>query len=441
MHKWILTVAAVLALIVTVRFALLDGQLRHNAAETSTADAVLTRTSVNELAALEETDRGHGRGARAALDGAPPEAGDSGDHAAVPGDTAHGALVVDVQRADGSPVPDMPLFVASKRDDTAHRIERLHTDAAGRARVAALAPGEYSVSSTRGPGGSATVRAAEETSLVLKFKGGVDVRGLVVAPDGRTIPGAEVWLLTLRRDWRGKERIAITDADGAFQARDVPQRYSLAAYARGFGPSEPLDLELLELPPAGSGEEVTVLRLELTADGGDLVGVVTDPNGAPVGGALVAAGAPGPERDGMRSDSTMAEHWGEHLTETDVDGRYALHGLPVGEMPVMVEARDFPAADGAVAIVSGATLTHDVALVPAATVTGVVRTADGAPVAGAIVIQLPAPFVDPIPSQGPPDRGAPFERPRTRSGADGRFELARVAPGAVHLYAAKGTSY
>jgi len=441
MQKWILTAAAVLVLLVVARLTLFGGDPRSGADATSPDAVALTAPLANAEAKLVQVDGLAVLGARAALDGAlSTDLGVVEDaRAADSVAAAHGTLVIEVQRADGSPVADILLFVEAKGDERPTRAERLRTDVAGRARVEALAPGVYSVSSVRGPSGEVTVRAGEEASLVLKLKGRVDVRGLVVAPDGRPIQGAEVWLLTLQRDWRGKERIAVTDADGAFEARDVPGRYSFGASARGFGPSEPLDLEVALPQSAGPGG--VELRLELTADGGSVVGVVADPDGAPVAGAIVAVGAPAPAIYGMRGDSTMPEHWGAQLAETGADGRYALHGLPPGVLPLAVEARGLAVAQHTVEVITGATVTCDVTLVRGASIEGTVRTADGAAVAGAVVIQLATPFVDPFPSQGPTDRGAPFAWPRTRSGADGRFVLGSLAPGDVHLYAAKGTTY
>jgi hypothetical protein len=443
MPKWILTAAAALVLVSLVGYTIWGGEPQSGSGASSPHAVASDGPTASAGATLVPAEGPETRGSRAALDGvaATERAVLDADAATHPVVGAHGSLAIEVQRMDGSPVSDMALFVEPERDERPVRVERLRTDAEGRARIDTLAPGAYSVSSVRGPSGDVTVVADEEASLVLKLKGRVDVRGLVVAPDGRPIQGAEVWLLTLRNDWRGKERIAVTDTSGAFAVRDVPQRYSLGANARGFGPSAPLDLELVQQAPLGAGHEPTELRLELTADGGSLVGVVSDSSGAPIAGALVAAGAPATNVYGMRSDTTMAEHWGAQLAETGADGRYALLGLPPGAVPLAVEARDFPVARHTVEVLAGATVTRDVTFVLGTQVEGVVRTADGAAVAGALVIQLDAPFVDPFPSQGPTDGGAPFVRPRTRSGADGRFVLGPFAPGEVHLYAAKGTTY
>lgn len=428
-----------LAVVALVSAALWSGADRPASSATGPLASDVLAASPRDEAALSDA-RGGEAGTRAAAAAEPttptPALAGAGAASEDAGDGA-GTLVV-LTRRDEHPVADVAFAVLDATRGAL--VHRARTDERGRAELAPMAPGTYTVLTLRGPSKEVTVNAGETAEVALEFRRTLTVHGVVTTPDGRPVAGADVLVLSWRKDWLGTERAARTDADGRFEVPHVDARRSLGAVARGFGPAPPVDLELAELELDADGRAKAPLTLALEALGGEVVGVVTDPRGVPVVGARVAVGAVSDEYE-MRNDTTTAESYGAHVAETDGAGRYALAGLPPGAAPVAVSADGFPIARASVDVVAGATATCDVALVTGLHVEGTVTVAaEGRDASGALVIALDAPFHDPFPSQGPTDRGAPFPRPRTRAAADGTYRLGPLPPGEVHLYAAKGTT-
>ena len=347
-----------------------------------------------------------------------------------------GSLLLRTLLPDGTPVPAVSLFLSHGRSPRlGHGTTEHVTDEEGEARVAGLPSGEVRIHSPRGAWKNVEVIAGEETEVTIELRDVVDVHGIVRDPAGRPVAGADVWVASWRRDWLGTRRVARTRADGTFAVRYVSTNRSLGATAEGFAKSELTDLELVDTETSP-----VEIELVLAAGGGNLRGTVRDPEGRPVAHALVAVGE-SPTDQQMRNDTSIEESWGARVETTDESGSFAFTGLDAGLLPVHVAAPAFPVYEGEVEILAGETAHHDVPLAPGMAVRGVVTNAEGEPLPDALVLALDAPFVDPFPTQGPTDKGAPFHRPATRSDEGGVYRLDFLPPGDVHLYVSKGTSY
>jgi hypothetical protein len=361
---------------------------------------------------------------------------ESGEAPSAPaGAATRGTLLVHARLEGGDALADLPLVIGRSRSvqpmtETRH----VRTDAEGLARAEGLWPGGVSVWSPLGGRARAEVIAGEVVEVELVLKNVVDVAGTAVDAEGQPVAGAQVWVVSWRTDWLGTQLAARCGEDGRFALRNVSTRLSLGASAAGLAPSALVDLELVD-----TSSSPVELVLELGAEGADLSGRVVSSGGGPLAGALVAVGE-SPDYE-MRADGTQAESWTARTAVTDATGRYRLDGLPAGVQPVHVWAAGHARLETEVELEPGAAHVLELELPRGVTVAGVVRDEAGAPVAGATILALDAPFVDPFPTQGPTDRGAPFHRPAARSGPDGAYRLSDVPPGTIHLHASKGTSH
>ncbi|MDA1264948.1 MAG: carboxypeptidase-like regulatory domain-containing protein [Planctomycetota bacterium] len=347
-----------------------------------------------------------------------------------------GGLRIRVVTAAQEPVPDAELILSPHRGPRlGHGAHVVRTDAEGQALVVDLPPGRTTVTCTLGQRESAEVEVGVEVEVTLVLENVIAVTGRVEGPDGHAVPFAQVWIASWGKSWRRTRPLVVADADGRFVAAHVGKERSLGATAPHHGPSELIDMEHTDLT------EVPVdIVLTLGAEGGAIEGVVVDPEGLPVPGALVAVGL-APDGYSMRNDGTMEEYWSPRSQYTDERGRFREEGVPTGTIPVHVFVPSAPECRADVEVRASQTTQVTLELEEGMVVTGVVTDAEEHPLAGALVIALDAPFVDPFPSQGPTEVGHPFHRPAVRTGADGTYELDRLPSGEVHLYSAKGTSF
>ncbi len=156
---------------------------------------------------------------------------------------------------------------------------------------------------------------------------GARVEGVVLAPDGAPIRGASLWIGDLRGLWGAPTTRSREDGSFVF-ARLAPGEQAIGGEADGL----PAATVRFVVPPdveRVAGIELRFARERL------LAGVVTDVEGEPLSGAMVAA-----SRDGSSFD--------RHAT-TDGAGRFELGGLTDGALVVMASAHGYVADERRVA--------------------------------------------------------------------------------------------
>jgi hypothetical protein len=275
----------------------------------------------------------------------------------------------------------------------------------GVARFDALVPGSLYVE-TYSTSHRVDVAPGETKAHEIAMPRGIDVRCRVVDGMAREIVGAEVWLSNYGNHTRGVV-VGRTDAAGGLFVRGVGESLNLAARARGFAPSNQLDVRGL----VGSTQDVVLV---LPGPGGAIEGFVRDAANAPVPGAEILLGR---ERSHQVRDIQSGQ-WGPGpppvRLATDSAGRFSFDGLAPGPISVAVRARGLAPADASATVVAGESCRIEVALGPEARVAGTVRDADGTPLAGIPVMC---------------DRYGEFLWVRSTSGSDGSFDLRGLAPG------------
>ncbi|MCC6526150.1 MAG: carboxypeptidase regulatory-like domain-containing protein [Polyangiaceae bacterium] len=196
--------------------------------------------------------------------------------------------------------------------------------------------------------------------------GGDEVTGVVVDPDGKPAPGAQVGC-----EDRDLALTTTTGADGRFALPRDAASCEAAAHDLRFAPSEPVSLAL--------GRDN---RLELTR-GGTLAGAVVDDDGAPVASYTVAVESflPSSERGNRHLP------WEARRVE-DATGRFVWAGLLPGRYTLVATAEGRPPATSPSAAVEIGRTTDGVRIVlrRGATLAGAIRDAETqAPLAGAVV--------------------------------------------------------
>ncbi|MCE9635444.1 MAG: carboxypeptidase regulatory-like domain-containing protein [Planctomycetes bacterium] len=268
---------------------------------------------------------------------------------------------------------------------------------------------------------------------------------VLAAEDGKPLAGATIAAVPPERDddaaeagWTQIRRVT-TDVAGDASIDSLP-RVNFRLVVRS--PDRVRQVVPLQIVAdcTGSGHYVTI-----GADGTSEVVDVRVPGGvavtgrvidaaitAPVAGATVTAFAGVRIRAPRRSEFDVAE------TTTAADGSFRLAGLPPGEdVWVVVEAAGWTIAEREVtAPGSGDAAVPEFFVAAAGRVEGVVAAPDGKPAAGAFVYAALA--TDPELVTWPErSRGSGRHDPhahalRSTSGADGRFEVAHLVPGASY---------
>jgi RNA polymerase sigma-70 factor (ECF subfamily) len=341
-----------------------------------------------------------------------------------------GSLVVHVVWHDGEPAPDVGIdFRLSHLGGPNTGVARAVSDSLGIARADGLPTGELLLKSDRGGTQKAEVVAGSEREVRFALAKGVDVEGQVVDGTGRAVPGAEIWLTNGYSDWQGGRVVARADAGGSFRLRSVPPQQSLGAIAQDRAPSELVDLELLD-----TTRSPVRVELVLREEGGGLAGRVLGPDGAGVPAAWVSVGATN-RFNNMRAGGGFMETWSPRTAQTDAEGHFAFAGLPLGELAVQARAGGFPIWKGKTLVQARETAELSIELRPGAVVEGTVREADGRPSAGAIVRAFDEPLDESFIQGGQFDFESAFGYPSTAADEAGRFRLAELPPGTLHLYA------
>ena len=243
------------------------------------------------------------------------------------------------------------------------------------------------------PHGLPDVAPGERQTLDIEMLRGGQITGTIVDDGGQPVAGATVEANSAGGRWGGGAGIwlgtptATSGADGAYAIEGVsPGTYRVTARAPGFAETSPE--EQVEITAAGNTESI---KVELTG-AGQLVGVVTDPEGEPVAGATVRAKGQAVEggRGGGRGRGMMRrlrEMQNPSLAVTDDEGRFVLDGLgpnykwvAIASATGLVDAESEP-----VRLDVGEKREVEIQLLPGARFAGRVHHEDGRPFAGARV--------------------------------------------------------
>jgi len=285
----------------------------------------------------------------------------------------------------------------------------------GRVRYEGLAEGKSVLFPDRGRvAGTAEIAPGAESTVTVSLLRGVDVEGRVLDEAGVPVPGAEIWL-TSPLDTSAALPRTRADGRGRFALRCLATGTSVEARAPGRAPSP-------ALPIVGPEGERTDLVLVLQGAGSALDLHVIDPEGRAAAGARVRLASestdPYPRR-GMAPDAPRGNRPQRADLVLDAEGRLRVEGLPPGPTRVTVAASGSAPLETTLELLPGGRRTLDLTLSSGLTVTGIVRTSRGVP----------------VPDVGVTAEGAFLVVRNARTGADGRFTLAHVAPGEVRLAA------
>lgn len=260
---------------------------------------------------------------------AEPEAGDRGEAsrsvvaAAAPEPEPRRAPTTSLRllsvAADRTPIARASLLLHDP--DRGAVIASATSDASGRATLAGLTPGDYTITALH-PDYAALERKLRvnegDRELVLELARGALIAGHVVGPRGEAVPNAMVRVLA--HDSTKEYGHRTTDERGAFRVGGLPLgTFRLYVHT---GRYRPRYSEAVPLVVHGETREVSV-PLEL---GERVAGRVVDDRGHPVAGARVGS-----------SDQ------GSAFTVTDDAGRFELGGMGTERVNVFAVARGYAA--------------------------------------------------------------------------------------------------
>ncbi|MEM9378955.1 MAG: sigma-70 family RNA polymerase sigma factor [Planctomycetota bacterium] len=346
-----------------------------------------------------------------------------------------GAIEVAVVDSSGEPVPACRVLVASQPPGRRNSAEWRTTGGDGRALFEGCAPGRYFVLDgtvrahrvvdgflSIGEHVEVAVGATEEVTLTLQP--GVRVQGRVLLPDGGPAAEARLWAAegTHADRWT---TIAVADGSGRFEFV-AGRRLIVQAALPSHVPSSGFKVaEMAEVEPG-----VRSVELVLGTAGAPLSGRVVDSAGQPIAGARVGAGPIGSTVSGAWEGRSPARV----TARTDADGRFTYpFALPEVETVVTAHATGF----GATVIEvqpTGVPMDVEIALHPAARLTGLVRGANGELAAEVdVVAHRAGEWIQPNVAGS---RTSDVPIVRTRTDAEGRYELMEVTAGEVALQAA-----
>ncbi len=321
------------------------------------------------------------------------------------------------------------------------------TDEQGLVVFTDVPPGKVAIQSDRGDGNRITVVAGgQEVAFELKaglavitvvaggqevafeLKAGLAVTGTVLDPNGRRVASASVWLQSSNPRWNGGRVMTRTDARGEFALQHCNPAYSLGAIAAGFGPSKLVDLEL-----ADTSTSPVVVELKLEGSGGRLEGTVTDTEGAPIEGALIA----------VATDNLPLKHFGDRVVEcwtsrtaeTDENGFFAIDGLAMGTSEIAIRAAGYGLHREEVTITAGQTTAINPHLPASSVIHGTVTDGQGNPIEKARVSVFDIAPITVFISGGNIGFGELFGHLGHESDAAGRYRIEGVTPGTAHVFA------
>ena len=333
---------------------------------------------------------------------------------AVPERTPTGSLQLHVVWAeDKQPAPGVEVELYRSGADELFGKPRGRTDAAGNLGFDALAPGDvHPHRPLRRDGGwkKATIVAGQQTALTLEVPPGIQAEGLVADTRGNPVAGADLVV----SDWGGGEGTLFgqSGADGRFALRAVATHCHIGARKRGYVPSA------LRTFTARPGARVE-FRIVLAGPGGELRGIVLDPLGLPVAGAVVQAGDTG-QRNHKLPDGASAMGPQCERVRTGADGSFGFASVEPGKVPLAVRAPGLSPWYDTVAVGAGTEQQVTIRLQPGVSLAGSVRDAGGAPVAKAEL------------SVG---EWSELGHQRIRTDAQGAYRFTGLAPGKLRVRA------
>jgi hypothetical protein len=302
----------------------------------------------------------------------------------------------------------------------------VRTDREGHFALEYLQPGVLSVVANDPVRGSAVldagaIAAGEDREVELKLQGGgVHIRGRVSWDDGKAAPGVMVVSGSAIGWGANAGTSAVTDAEGRYSLGPFGVGLLVFVNAEESGGWENLGLQRQAGHPVRieRAEDITGIDFTLARADARIAGVVTGPDGLPVGGAVVFTR---PGRAGVR-------------VLTDDEGHFRFDVLPNESYVVRAEHPGLPPAQ--VAGVAPGTMDVRVQMQKGATIVGqVVRPSGDAPGPFTVWAQV---------ARGPRDReparvvlegkAAPAAH-QWLDGRDGRFELRELAPGRYDVVA------
>jgi len=335
---------------------------------------------------------------------------------------------------DGEPAADVQITLRWSTREHAHRVrEQRTTGADGRVVFADVPPGKWSLRSDRGDREAIDVVPGPQ-DVTFALEPGVAIVGVVVDPEQRPVPTAQVWLQTRGTDWSGGQVMTAADADGRFRLEHVPPHVSLGAFAPGFVQSSLVDLDTVDTssPPAE-------VRLQLLAGGGQIVGVVLDEQDRPVADARVGAGKNQRFLD-MRGDRVI-ERWSIRSVLTDRQGRFAMSGFAPDTVPIACTKAGYGIWRSTCEVEAGKACELEIRVQRAGTIFGTVTKGDGSPFAGALVRAYDKePGLDFL-AGGQIDWDEMFGHFATVADDQGRYELRDVTAGEAHVFVQPGGRY
>ncbi len=286
------------------------------------------------------------------------------------------------------------------------------TDEHGKAHIDGLRPGSVLVLTDRQrfKYEKVEILAGKTTEATIVLKDGIDLRGIVVDPDGVPVASA----LIVLAEWGGSTpRVAgESDSRGRFRLQQAPRSCNIGARAKGFAPSP------MRTVMAGTNAKIDV-RIQLAGPGGGVRGQVLGPDGRGISNAAVRIGALNLGHSAINlPDGSRGMGPRDATARTDTEGRFELFGLGPGNTPATARADRLAPWVGSVNVVAHMTMPLVIHLEPGVTCEGTVLTASGEP---AVSLHVTHSGYD-----TPTRRG-------TRTAADGSYRLEGLPAGRVKV--------
>jgi hypothetical protein len=219
--------------------------------------------------------------------------------------TDQSASVTISAEEDGSGVPigGIPIIITFVSRDSRTVASKGTTLPDGTMEVSGLAPGRYFVAASSpelldapspGIGGlqrSVNLKPGAHEVIAFRFRRPAVIRGQVLSPTGRPVPGATVEVVTTKSEFRGRRVVeaglgSSTDAEGRFRIEKlVPGRYLVRARLPA---SVDAPLNFVYVPRTTTSSQATLVMLEAGADVAIVITARTVPAVA-VGGRVVNA--------------------------------------------------------------------------------------------------------------------------------------------------------
>jgi hypothetical protein len=197
--------------------------------------------------------------------------------------TDQSASVTISAEEDGSGVPigGIPIIITFVSRDSRTVASKGTTLPDGTMEVSGLAPGRYFVAASSpelldapspGIGGlqrSVNLKPGAHEVIAFRFSRPAVIRGQVLSPTGRPVPGATVEVVTTKSEFRGRRVVeaglgSSTDAEGRFRIEKlVPGRYLVRARLPA---SVDAPLNFVYVPRTTTSSQATLVMLEAGAD-------------------------------------------------------------------------------------------------------------------------------------------------------------------------------